>query len=186
MRLEEVTETAGMSLNDLPYYICRGNEKIGVHFDLLETADSEEIMGDRWKDAVYRKAWIAFLGLTPHESILKLRLNVTDTSNIEGVVKLGQIPEGGGALRTSLLESTPTNRWSTQKSPVFSGVGRVLVARLIAESYNKGGHGVVTVEPHPAAVGFYQKLGFRAHLKSLKYYTIDATQAAEVFQSATR
>jgi Acetyltransferase (GNAT) domain len=157
-----------------------------VCFTLFSATDEAEIMGERWKNAIYRKAWIAFLGLTPHNNLLKLHLDVTDTSNIEGLVKIGEIPEGGGALRTSLLESVPLNRWSTQNPQGFSGVGRVLVARLIAESYKTGGNGVVTVEPNTKAIGFYERLGFRAHIKNKRYYTIDATQAEEVFQSATR
>lgn len=130
MRQEEevyfVTDSAGQQVN-----VC---------FEPLTGNDSSALEGDDWQGAQFGEVWKAW---AEHEVALKLvRCDGSDKS-ILGVVKIGTVRRAnnrGGYLRDSLLETAPVYRHD-MKARRYRGIGRVLVARLVAESKAQGAEG---------------------------------------------
>ena len=57
-------------------------------------------------------------------------------------------------------QAAPANRARTVPRR-YRGVGRVLIARLVAQSWVEGGRGKILVSPRPGTEPFYVGLGFR-------------------------
>lgn len=85
-------------------------------------------------------------------------------------------------LPKSLLESAPFNRRDVG-TPRYKGVGRVLVARLVIESYHQEAQGRLLVETHREAEGFYRKLGFSGLPYGIKQFKLYQLEARQLLQS---
>ncbi len=152
MRLEEITD---QDSNRLPYFaLGASGEPICVHFEPLVESDREALLSEPWASAVFAEVWPEFIG---YSWALKLVYN----QEILGLLRLGAKPAGVNFLRENLLETRPESG--------LRGVGRVLVARLVAESYNRGATGQVRVQSHRNAVGFYRHLGFKPNRTPFGY-----------------
>ncbi|WP_395145006.1 GNAT family N-acetyltransferase [Armatimonas sp.] len=108
-----------------------------------------------------------------------------------GIVRLGEVPSGVSFLMRSLLETNPECQSINARGTKYRGIGRVLIARLVAESYNLGTQGQIRVKAHPRARGFYEALGFIPSKKlaidgglSLAY-DLFAEVAGKIFDKAT-
>jgi GNAT superfamily N-acetyltransferase len=145
-------------------------EPIRVHFELLVDSDREALLSEPWRSAVFAEVWQEFLD---YPQALKLICG----QEIVGLLRLGEKPTGINFLRENLLESRPESK--------LQGIGRVLVARLVAESYNKGAMGQVRVQSHKNAVGFYQHLGFKPNRTPFGYDLL-RERAQALFESVTQ
>jgi GNAT superfamily N-acetyltransferase len=168
MRLEDIV---GQDSNRLPYVVHRATgEPVSVYFAPLDESDRAALLSEPWRSAVFAEVWPEFIG---YSRALKL---VYD-QEILGLLRLGEKPAGVNFLRENLLEARPESE--------LRGVGRVLVARLVAESYNRGAMGQVRVESHKNAVGFYQHLGFQAN-RTPSGYDLLREKAQALFESVTQ
>ena len=168
---------ANADLNTLPYSIIEAqtNRLVTIHFETLTPQDVSELRNEDWTNAVFRDVWPQ---LTLVENTFKMvRTNAPDT-RIQGVVRVGSVLWAGGLLEGSLLEAAPFNLHG-YSAQTYRGVGRALVARLVAESILQGGQGRVGVLPRRGSEAFYYKLGFRQS----KVFRLGTTEAQALLQS---
>ena len=163
--------------NALPYFITDAvtGGLVLVRFASLTTSDTAELRGEHWSEAVFRDVWPSYAN--DGQTLKMVCINETN-AGIQGLVRLGQIAVAGNFLRKSLLEAAPFNRRDAE-TPHYQGVGRILVARLVVESYHQGAQGRVLVETRREAEGFYRRLGFSGlpyGTKQLKMYQAEARQ----------
>ncbi len=163
--------------NMLPYFVTEAatGDKISVQFAILGASDIAELHGENWNEAVFRDVWPVHAA--EGQALKLVCANQVDTA-IQGLVRLGNATFAGNFLRKSLLETAPHNRHDIG-TPRYRGVGRVLVARLVVESYRQGAQGRVLVETRREAEGFYRRLGFSGlpyGAKQLKLYQAEARQ----------
>ena len=110
---------------------------------------------------------------------MKLVCREGQDTTIQGIVHIGKIVFFGGPLRKSLLEAAPCNRKETE-SQRYRGVGRILVARLVVESFQQGGQGRVIVVPRKEIIPFYSKLRFTFSPFSKHEMILDVEPAQEL------
>lgn len=67
----------------------------------------------------------------------------------------------------------------------MSGVGRVLVARLVEEGIRLRGSGGLLVRPRPGSDGFYRRLGFRSVGNGLDRLVLPAADAAALLAAVS-
>ena len=161
---------AETDINRLHYFVTNAltGERHEVYFAPLLPEDEAELRGADWSRAVYRDVWPVYVG---DPKTIKLVCAGESTREILGIARIGEVEKRKRFVWKSLLETAPSNRAGTQKRE-FEGVGRALVARLVAESYRAGGNGRVIVIPRPGSEKFYSKLGFRkGELKGLELET---------------
>ena len=163
--------------NTLPYFVTEAatGDRLPVQFASLIDSDIAELLEATWIDAVFRDVWPVHA--TEGQALKLARVNGADTA-IQGLIRLGNAAVAGNFLRKSLLETAPHNRRDAV-TPRYRGVGRVLVARLVIESYRQGAQGRVLVETQREAEGFYRRLGFIGlpyGAKILKLYQAEARQ----------
>jgi hypothetical protein len=158
----------------LPYFITEieSDRPIPVRFALLTAADETELRGEGWAGAIFTEVWS---GYAPIEQALKLISVAGTDKRIQGLVRIGTVLPGSQFLTKSLLEVAPFNRYDSQPR-IYRGVGRVLIARLIAESYRQGTQGRIRVHARPGSESFYRALGFRTKLPPI--FMLD-TESAE-------
>lgn len=172
--------------NTLPYFItAAGTGRIvPVQFASLAASDTAELDGANWKEAVFRDVWPVYVG---DGQTLKLVCTNEADAAIQGLVRPGQVIGNSGFLRKSLLESAPSNRHMTA-IPQYRGVGRVLVARLIVESYRQGTGGRVQIVARPGSEGFYRALGLREspRLASVQTYFVTEDRAFALLKNVLR
>ena len=179
----ELRDTTGADPNRLPYFVTdSAGNRVLVVFAPLSAADSAELSGADWLGSVFREAWIAFCGAP---RTLKL-VEVGTSAPILGLLRLGVVKEGDPYLRDSLLETTPALRFHPNSIAPLRGVGRILVARLVVESYNEGAKGALLVKARTPSFGFYRHLGFVASSDSVSYHVLSAAQAAALFEEGTQ
>ena len=172
MRLEEIV---GRESDRLPYFVKdEAGEPVSVHFAPLLESDRDELLRPPWSNASYGAAWQALAG---EARTRKLVFADATGGEILGLLRLGYRPSGTNLLVESLLEASPAHR--------ARGVGSVLIARLVAESYNEGAFGQLRVEPHVKAVGFYLRLGFAKTRFMTKLDFLKALAEA-LFESVTK
>lgn len=159
----------------LPYFVndARTEDRVPVRFRGTAEPDAAELNGPDWSESVFREAW---LELIKEARALKLVCADNADASVQGLVSVGRVLPGGGALRKSLLEAAPPNRHGAHPQR-FCGVGRVLVARLVAESYRRGARGAVTVRARVGSEGFYRALGFRGSPYRPQAFTLYEAEA---------
>ena len=101
------------------------------------------------------------------------------------LVASGECSGGGYLLERSLLETAPALRFRSGSVSPLRGVGRVLLARLVVESYNQSAGGGLYIVARPAANGFYDALGLLASPKSPGIYRLREPEADAFFEKAT-
>ena len=155
----EIDELVGADPNTLPYFVveARTGKKVAVRFAPVTAADEFELRGEDWSQAVFRDVWPALVG---EPNTFKLARIDGENVRIEGMVRIGRMTRWGGTLQESLLEAAPSNR-HIQQQPLYRGIGRVLVARLVVESILHGGQGRVAVHARTGTEAFYRRLGFQ-------------------------
>ena len=128
-------------------------QQVEVCFDMLTADDSNALNGDDWQGARFGDVWREWAA---HEVALKLVLCDGSDESILGIVKIGiirRISGGSRSLRDSLLETAPIHRHDAEQR-YYRGIGRVLVARLAAESKAQGVEGRVLVVPVQGSAAF--------------------------------
>ena len=88
-----------------------------------------------------------------------------------------------GKLNTgSVLETAPHLRYHIRERR-YQGVGKVLVARLIAESILRGYGGALIVSPRPQAIPFYLHLGFQPFSRDARRFYNRKETGSQLLQS---
>ena len=155
----EPSELLNADPDMLPYFITevQTGRKVSVRFEPLALDDLAELQSAEWARAVFAAVWQYYAG---DARTYKLVCTEGEDRRIQGIVSVGDVLPYGTSLRKSLLESAPFNR-REKSAQVHRGVGRVMIARLIAESYLRGQQGRVSVVPRPGSEAFYTAIGFR-------------------------
>ena len=176
----EIDELVGADPNTLPYFVveARTGKRVAVQFASVTVADEAELRGEDWSQAVFRDVWPA---LVRDLNTFKL-MRVGEDSRIQGMVRVGDFVHRFRLLKKSLLEAAPFNRHG-QGPRQYQGVGRVLVARLVAESLAQGGRGRVLVSARPGTQAFYASLGFENPPNPPKMAIDDEDRIRELMQS---
>ncbi len=166
--------------NTLPYFITetRTGGVVPVRFEPLTPDDDAELKGDRWSAAVFKDVWPSYAHIP---NTFKLVCVQDAASDIHGLVHVGKIMTASRFLKKSLLETAPSNQHQTSQ-PRYRGVGRVLIARLVVESYLQGGQGKVMVRPRPGTEPFYRALGFTPAPRLPRRYILDPAAAETLLQ----
>ena len=167
----------GTDPNMLPYFITEAQTGhiIQVQFASVAVLDQPELRNEDWSQSVFRDVWPE---IASHERTLKLVCIGSEDTRIQGMLCVGILTRPGGFLRKNLLESAPFNRHG-QQTQAYYGVGRVLVARLVAESVLQGGQGRVVVEPRKGTEKFYRAIGF----KGGETFQLSATNAGTLLRA---
>jgi hypothetical protein len=176
----EIEDLPGADPNTLPYFITEAQTSrvIPVRFEALTAEDVPELTNEDWVQAVFAAAWRQYVY---GERVLKLVCVAAEDQRIQGLLHLGSLDTSRVFLIESLLETAPFNRSNTSQQN-YNGVGRVLVARLVVESVQIGGHGRVVVQPRSGTASFYETIGFKA-LPAKRRYILDTAQAKLLLES---
>lgn len=161
----------------------RQNERVEVCFEPLTANDLVEFERDDWQGARFSDVWRE---LAQYEIAEKLTLCAGTDKPLLGIVQVGTVRMGEGRvtpLRDSLLEVAPVHQFITGRRS-YKGIGRVLVARLIEASREKGAEGRLLVRPVPSSVPFYRKLGFQ-DARIPHYMQVGVQGANAIFAQAT-
>lgn len=149
-----------LDANTRPYFItdAETGSIVPVHFAPLLAEDAAELKNEDWSQAIFALNWLQLVG---SKRVLKLIADDTEDQRIQGILHLGEVEPNDIFLMNSLLEAAPFNQhWYTRRA--YHGVGRVLVARLVAKSILLGGQGRVLVQARPGTEDFYKALGFKS------------------------
>ena len=161
----------------------RQNVKVNACFEPLTASDNEALKGEDWQAARFGDVWKE---LAQREVAQKLTLCDGDERPVLGLVQIGTVQRTNGGekmLRDSLLEAALVHRHGTAQRR-YSGIGRVLIARLIVESKAQGAEGRLLVRPVPSSVPFYRKLGFQEARIPL-YFRLAVREAEALLQACT-
>ena len=160
-------------------------ERVSTSFAPLEAADATEIGGVDWQ-GVYAAVWQRIL---EEESLrrctLKLVCDGEEDRRIQGLLYLG---ERGSPLWSleCLLEAAPWNRYGLpSERRQYQGVGKVLVARVVAEHLALGYRDPLLIDVAPRAVRFYERLGWVQPRQSARpnRYMLEIAKAEALLQS---
>ena len=154
-----------------------------VRFEPLTESDRATLNEAKWREARFRDVWLEW---ARHGVALKLTRCDGEEQPILGLIRPGMAPSingRAGALRDSLLETSPAYRHGTAERR-YRGIGRVLGARLVAESNAQGAEGRVLVRPVRDSIPFYRNLGFR-DTPILAYLKIETREAETLLQACT-
>jgi hypothetical protein len=114
----------------------------------------QELNGEDWAGALFLDTWRHYAENNDGRTV---KLNRAGTGlPVIGLLRLGNVAEGDIYLAKSLLETCPVFRHDFHVPSSLYGTGKVLVARLVAESYNQGAGGIL-VKSHPKARRFYER-----------------------------
>ncbi len=130
--------------------------RIPCRFLQLEPEDLDEIMSDAWH-GIFTPVWER---IVQEEALIKHArklICLEEASSIQGLLFLGTEIHERWTL-DCLLESAPQNQYNSPKR-TFTGIGKALVARLIAEHIDRGFHKPLLLETSPRALQFYTHLG---------------------------
>ena len=166
--------------NTLPYFVTemRTGSIMPVRFEPLTPDDDVELRGERWSGAVFADVWPSYAHIP---NTFKLVCVQNAVSDIQGIVHVGNIMTAGRFLKKSLLETVPSNQHQASQ-PDHKGIGRVLIARLVVESYLQRGQGKVMVRPRPGTELFYRALGFTPAPRLPRRYILDRSEAEALLQ----
>lgn len=191
----KLAELLSRNPDTLPYFITetQSGNPIPVRFEQLTEEDRAELQGEVWAGAVFAAVWPQFIG---DEQTRKLVCVSPLEARIQGLVRIGKVASGSGVLTKSLLATALFNRqemqWQKTGLPIplvtrqqqYRGVGRVLVARLVVESYRQGGTGKVRVHARPGVELFYRKIGFRNVPHLSHDFVLDEADAETLLQGS--
>ncbi len=172
--------------DELPYYVLEGQRPVRVRFTPLE-AEDEAYINDWWYASVYFAMWqhLAQYELSRQATLKLVAAEGQDTS-ILGLLRMASdtsVQVMYGKLNTkSVLETAPRFRYPVQ-SRDYRGIGKVLVARLIAESIRHGQEGALVVSPRKIVVPFYLHLGFRRSSRNPNRFFIQQESGRQLLQS---
>jgi hypothetical protein len=171
--------------NTLPYRIVEAwtGRAVAVQFAPLTPDDEAELRGPEWRSARFAVVWPEYVRLA---GTLKLICRRGRDRRIQGLVYPGRVPWPGSPLEKNLLEAAPFNQYTAGEQRVYRGVGRVLVARLVAESFRQGGHGCVLVQAAPGSEGFYETLGFQRVTRLGRQFLLDEDAAEQLLATFFR
>lgn len=170
----------------LPYFVMRAEQRVPVRFTMLEPEDERRII-DTWRGAVYFDLWQYDASQADAYQTTR-KLIVADGSNdsILGLLRMGDsssVLADPVKLNTqAVLETAPRSKYQ-RRAREFSGAGKVLIARLIAESILRGRNGGLVVTPRPQAIPFYQHLGFRQTRRNSRQFGIQAQYGMNLLES---
>ena len=172
--------------DELPYYVLEGERPVQVRFTPLESGD-ETYINDWGPTSVFFAMWQQAAQYDiARRTTLKLVAVEEQDNRILGLLRMGddiQVRAIYGKLNTqSILETAPRLRYRVQERE-YQGIGKVLVARLIAESVYKGHSGALIITPRPHVVGFYRHLGFRPLSRDPKRYFVQEKLGLQLLQS---
>ena len=183
----DLSQTVGLDRNTLPYFVfdkIQGSDA-AVRFAPFTVSDQTELSGPSWASSLFSQTWAGFAGDSQTLKLVKINDKVNDKGqDIDGIVRLGAVPLGSRGLRNSLLEAAPVHRFAPHSGRQLSGVGRVLLARLVVECYHSGGSGALFVRAHAGAVDFYKAMGCR-QLKNSTEFLLPSSSAEALFAAAT-
>ena len=169
----------------LPYFVTDAQSGIAVPvaFQKVTEADAVELRSSEWQKATYADFWPECVRV---ERTLKLLAAGEENGTIQGMVRVGKVEAGSIFLSNSLLESAPQNNYDAPTRR-YRGVGRVLVARLVVESYLAEQQGRVLISLGASTnKQFYPALGFVKQPHKDRIYRIFEIAAKELLQSALR
>lgn len=175
--------------DQLPYYIIESGHAVQVRFAPLSVEDKAHLK-EMWSGSVYAAVWQHLVEYeVTRRSTLKLVSRDDRDERIFGLLCIGTdvavraLP--GGVHMPSVLETAPQLRYQHEEAQrEISGTGRVLVARLIAESVQRGHGGALIVSPRPQAIRFYRHLGFEPLNRDPKLFFIREEAAQQLLQDA--
>lgn len=181
MKLQDATR---LDPNHLPYFVTDSDgAKIPVAFAPLTRADKSELSGEDWAGALFLDVWRHHAESEEGRSVKLVRTG--DPSPIIGLMQLGRVLGSESYLRKSLLETCPVFRYGLQTPSSLNGVGKVLVARLVLESYNQGASGAIFVLSHKNARRFYERIGFIRAPKVADGYHLPREAGETLFEKVT-
>jgi hypothetical protein len=153
---------SGSGFDSLPYFIrdARTNRQVPVCFEPMTRDTVPELEKSHWME-IWDELFWARAG-----PMWKLVCAECSDGRLQGLVLFGSVRSPGEPVRASVLEAAPHNRYGASNRQ-HCGVGKVLVARLIVESQQRGGNGTVLGTPPPGATAFLKRIGFR-EIPSLK------------------
>jgi len=149
----------------------------------LTADDISALNGDDWKGARFGEVWKQW---AEHELALKLVRCDGGDKSVLGLVKIGvtrQIVGGAISLRDNLLETVPIYRYDKQHRQ-YRGIGRVLIARLVAASRAQGAGGRLFISPVPTSLPFYRALGF-VPTRNPRYWRLKTLEAEQLLIECT-
>ncbi|GEM_PF-2113517 len=170
----------------LPYFVMEAGQRVQVRFTTLEPDDEQHIAAS-WTGAVYFDLWL----YDAHQAIMhqitrKLIAADGNTENILGLLRMGNAVSVRLTYRKlntqSVLETAPHLHYRRAER-AYHGIGKVLVARLIAESIVQGHGGALVVSPHTRAIPFYRHLGFHPYRRDQRRFSIEAVAGTRLLQS---
>ena len=178
MRLEDVLD---QDPDQLSYAVTGPDCRLPVRFELLTAADALVLWGPSWAHAVFQAVWLN--AAIAEFGALKVVAPADHDAGVLGLVLPGTIKKLRGPLEDSLLETAPELRYGNPARS-YRGVGRVLVARLVAESIVKGGGGAIRVRVRPGMGSFYTRLGFRSIPGTPYFMVLPSAQALRLLEEA--
>lgn len=172
--------------DNLPYFVMSDGQPLRIRFTPLEAEDARRI-AEFWEGAVYFPLWQE---VASHEAnrqtTLKLIAANGSDDRILGLLRMGSRTSMYAASRGlntfSVLEAAPRLQ-HRQSDRRIQGGGKVLVARLIAESVLCGSEGGLTVTPRRQIIPFYQHLGFQRQDRNPNLFSIPRDAGIQLLKS---
>lgn len=172
--------------DNLPYFVLSGGQPLRVRFTPLEAEDAHRI-AETWSGAIYFSVWEE-VASDPATRQTTLKLIAADSSDdrILGLLRMASHVSmrfySGGLKPLSVLETAPSFQHRRQDRRV-TGAGKVLVARLIAESVLRGGEGKLIESLRPQSIPFYLHLGFQRDRRNPRLYVISREDGIDLLRS---
>ena len=177
----QAEDLPGINPNTLPYFITepQTSRRVPARFEPLTSGDAVELNNEDWTQATFAPTWLQFVH---KEDVYKLVRVDEQDRRIQGLIHVGVVPPGRTYLAKNLLEAAPFNQ-RHKNMREYQGIGRVLVARLVAESVIQGWQGRVRVRPRSGTVEFYTSLGFYPLEPLKRDYVLDEEPAEVLLRS---
>ena len=165
------------------YYVndTVADTRIEVRFETLLPHDIEILDGDDWIGSRFGEVWKMRTG---RPGTLKLVSCSEVKTQILGILSHGIVQIRRDGLRNSLIEVCPAHKFGSEARR-YSGLGSVLVARLVIESMEQGGEGRLLIRPVVSSKGFYKRLGFTKSLV-VPYLRLQTAQASVIIENVTK
>jgi len=185
--MEEETIQEQETPDEYSYYIkeALGSHRVAAHFVPLEAGDREEILSDDWR-GIFRAVWERIIDeQTLFQNVRKLVCESGDDTHILGLIFLADGQDEHWTF-DSLLEAAPFNQYNPAARS-YRGVGKALVARLIAEHTHRGYQMPLLLEASPRALPFYKHLGCTVPMNRQRANRVIITQeiAQQIFMQVT-
>jgi hypothetical protein len=157
------------------------NEIVGLCFRPFGVEDIPKLTGPKWTPSVFGDWWMdtATNDLRRQHLLKLVRSGSPPSEVIEGLLYMEDGPEWP---KNSILEAANSHRFGAIDRELI-GVGRVLIARIVAESVGRGLQGGFFVEIASDATAFYETIGARVAGHRAFF---SRPVAALLYQSVTR